>query len=57
MSAAHAPLIGFAAFSGTGKTTLLLQLLPILTAQELNIAVIKHAHHRFDVDHPGKGQL
>lgn len=48
------PLIGFAAFSGTGKTTLLRQLIPALTSKGLNIAVIKHAHHNFDIDVPGK---
>ena len=48
------PLIGFAAFSGTGKTTLLLKLLPLLKASGLRIAVIKHAHHSFDMDYPGK---
>jgi molybdopterin-guanine dinucleotide biosynthesis protein MobB len=48
------PLIGFCAFSGTGKTTLLAKLLPLLTAKGLGIAVIKHAHHDFDLDYPGK---
>jgi len=48
------PLLGFAAFSGTGKTTLLLKLLPLLKAKNLRVAVIKHAHHKFDVDKPGK---
>ncbi|MDH5485200.1 MAG: molybdopterin-guanine dinucleotide biosynthesis protein B [Gammaproteobacteria bacterium] len=48
------PLLGFAAFSGTGKTTLLVQLLPILRNKGLRIAMIKHAHHKFDVDKPGK---
>lgn len=48
------PLVGFAAFSGTGKTTLLLELLPLLKSAGLRIAVIKHAHHTFDMDHPGK---
>ncbi len=48
------PLMGFAAFSGTGKTTLLARLLPALKAQGLRIAVVKHAHHSFDIDHPGK---
>ena len=48
------PLLGFAAFSGTGKTTLLLKLLPVLKAKNLRIAVIKHAHHKFDIDKPGK---
>jgi molybdopterin-guanine dinucleotide biosynthesis adapter protein len=48
------PVLGFAAFSGTGKTTLLVKLLPLLTARGLRIGMIKHAHHTFDVDHPGK---
>lgn len=48
------PLIGFAAFSGTGKTTLLRQLIPALNAKGIEVAVIKHAHHNFDIDIPGK---
>lgn len=48
------PLLGFAAFSGTGKTTLLLKLIPELKQRGLRIAVIKHAHHNFDMDTPGK---
>ena len=48
------PVIGFAAFSGTGKTTLLRELIPCLRRAGLRIGVIKHAHHRFDVDYPGK---
>lgn len=48
------PMIGFAAFSGTGKTTLLEQLIPILKRRGLRLAVIKHAHHDFDIDTPGK---
>lgn len=48
------PLIGFAAFSGTGKTTLLRQLIPTLKSKGLEVAVIKHAHHNFDIDVPGK---
>ncbi len=48
------PLLGFCAFSGTGKTTLLKQLLPILKAHGLHTGVIKHAHHQFDVDHEHK---
>lgn len=48
------PLVGFAAFSGTGKTTMLTQLLPLLKARGLRIAVVKHAHHAFDMDEPGK---
>lgn len=48
------PVLGFAAWSGTGKTTLLVQLLPRLRAAGLRIGMIKHAHHSFDVDIPGK---
>ncbi|MEL0584187.1 MAG: molybdopterin-guanine dinucleotide biosynthesis protein B [Candidatus Thiodiazotropha sp. (ex. Lucinoma kazani)] len=48
------PLLGFSAFSGTGKTTLLTRLLPILKEQGLRIAVVKHAHHLFEIDHPTK---
>jgi len=48
------PLLGFAAFSGTGKTTLLRKLIPELKRRGLRIAVVKHAHHNFDVDKPGK---
>ncbi len=48
------PLLGIAAWSGTGKTTLLEALLPRLAALGVRTAVIKHAHHEFDVDQPGK---
>lgn len=48
------PVIGFAAWSGTGKTTLLVKLLPLLKQHGLRVAVIKHAHHAFDIDQPGK---
>jgi molybdopterin-guanine dinucleotide biosynthesis protein B len=48
------PLVGFAAFSGTGKTTLLLKLLPLLKGAGLRVAVVKHAHHSFEMDQPGK---
>lgn len=47
-------LLGLAAWSGTGKTTLLKELLPVLKTQGVRVGVIKHAHHQFDVDHPGK---
>ncbi len=50
----NVPLLGFAAYSGTGKTTLLEALLPKLTETGLRIGVLKHAHHNFDVDKPGK---
>jgi molybdopterin-guanine dinucleotide biosynthesis protein MobB len=48
------PVLGFAASSGTGKTTLLRALIPRLGARGLRIGVIKHAHHDFDIDQPGK---
>ena len=47
-------IIGFAGFSGSGKTTLLEKVIPLLTVRGLRIAVIKHAHHKFDIDKPGK---
>ena len=47
-------IIGFAGYSGSGKTTLLEKLIPLLIARGLRIAVIKHAHHNFDIDKPGK---
>ncbi|HSH98937.1 MAG: molybdopterin-guanine dinucleotide biosynthesis protein B [Methylophilaceae bacterium] len=49
------PLLGFSAYgSGIGKTTLLTKLIPELVAQGIRVSVIKHAHHSFDIDHPGK---
>jgi len=45
---------GFAGFSGCGKTTLIEQLIPLLRQQGQRVSVVKHAHHRFDMDHPGK---
>jgi molybdopterin-guanine dinucleotide biosynthesis protein B len=45
---------GFAGFSGSGKTTLVEQLIPELRLRGLRVSVVKHAHHSFDVDHPGK---
>jgi len=48
------PVLGFAAYSGTGKTTLLVRLLPLMKLQGLRVAMIKHAHHDFDIDTPGK---
>jgi len=48
------PVLGFAAFSGTGKTTLLKKLIPLLEARGVRVGVIKHAHHNFDIDKPGK---
>ncbi len=48
------PVLGFSAYSGTGKTSLLVKLLPLMKLQGLRIAMIKHAHHDFDIDKPGK---
>ncbi|MET0028000.1 MAG: molybdopterin-guanine dinucleotide biosynthesis protein B [Candidatus Thiodiazotropha sp.] len=54
MFSAPVPLLGFAAYSGTGKTTLLKQLIPGLRARGLRVGVIKHTHHQVEVDQPGK---
>ena len=47
-------VLGMAGWSGSGKTTLLTRLIPLLTARGLRVATLKHAHHEFDVDVPGK---
>lgn len=47
-------LLGIAGYSGSGKTTLVTKLIPALTARGLRVSTIKHAHHNFDVDTPGK---
>jgi molybdopterin-guanine dinucleotide biosynthesis protein B len=47
-------IIGIAGWSGSGKTTLLAKLIPLLTARGLKVSTVKHAHHRFDLDTPGK---
>ena len=47
-------IIGFAAYSGTGKTTLLTRIIPLLKQQGLRLAIIKHSHHDFELDQPGK---
>lgn len=54
MSTPHAPIVGFIATSGSGKTTLLEQLIPRLRDAGLRLAALKHAHHQFDIDIPGK---
>jgi len=54
MQNACVPILGFAAFSGTGKTTLLVRLIPLLKKQGLRLGLIKHGHHDFDIDYPGK---
>ncbi len=48
------PVIGFAAYSGTGKTTLLTQIIPLLKRAGIRPGVIKHSHHNFEIDKPGK---
>lgn len=48
------PLLAFAAWSGTGKTTLLKKLIPALCARGIRPGLIKHTHHDMDVDKPGK---
>jgi molybdopterin-guanine dinucleotide biosynthesis protein B len=47
-------LIGLAGWSGSGKTTLLAKLLPVLIARGRSVSTLKHAHHEFDIDKPGK---
>ena len=47
-------VIGIAGWSGAGKTTLLTRVIPQLTARGLRVSTLKHAHHAFDVDQPGK---
>lgn len=47
-------VFGLAGWSGAGKTTLLSKLIPALTAQGLRVSTLKHAHHAFDLDTPGK---
>ena len=54
MSDKGIPIIGFAAYSGTGKTTLVTNVIPLLKQQGLKIGVLKHAHHSFVIDTPGK---
>jgi molybdopterin-guanine dinucleotide biosynthesis adapter protein len=47
-------IIGFAGWSGAGKTTLIVKLIPALRARGLSVSTVKHAHHNFDIDKPGK---
>lgn len=47
-------VVGFAGFSGSGKTTLVEGIIPALRQRGLRVSVVKHAHHSFDIDHPGK---
>lgn len=47
-------LIGLAGWSGAGKTTLMTRLIPAMAARGLGVSTLKHAHHAFDIDRPGK---
>ncbi len=47
-------VIGLAGWSGAGKTTLIVKLIPLLRGRGLTVSTLKHAHHNFDVDAPGK---
>src|SRR5919112_1999714 len=47
-------IFGFAGYSGSGKTTLIERLIPLFVARGITVSLIKHAHHTFDVDQPGK---
>ena len=47
-------IIGIAGYSGSGKTTLIEKVIPVLVGEGLRVSLIKHAHHEFDVDQPGK---
>ncbi len=47
-------VIGLAGWSGAGKTTLLVRLIPLLAGRGLRVSTLKHAHHAFDIDQPGK---
>jgi molybdopterin-guanine dinucleotide biosynthesis adapter protein len=54
MSAMSMRIIGLAGWSGSGKTTLITKVIPVLAGRGLKIATVKHAHHEFDIDQPGK---
>ena len=54
MSSFAYPVIGFSAYSGTGKTTLIEKVIADLTARSFVVSSIKHTHHHFDIDRPGK---
>src|SRR3984957_8590497 len=50
----YARVLGIAGWSGSGKTTLMTKLIPLLVSRGMRVATLKHAHHAFDVDQPGK---
>ena len=47
-------VIGLAGWSGSGKTTLISKVIPALVGRGLKVSTVKHAHHAFDIDRPGK---
>jgi molybdopterin-guanine dinucleotide biosynthesis adapter protein len=47
-------IMGIAGFSGSGKTTLIEKMIPVFVREGVRVALIKHAHHEFDIDQPGK---
>ncbi|CAA9308323.1 MAG: Molybdopterin-guanine dinucleotide biosynthesis protein MobB [uncultured Microvirga sp.] len=54
MTPRAARVVGLAGWSGAGKTTLLLKLIPEFQRRGLSVSTLKHAHHAFEIDHPGK---
>jgi molybdopterin-guanine dinucleotide biosynthesis adapter protein len=50
----NARVLGIVGWSGSGKTTLITKLIPVLNTRGVRVATLKHAHHKFDVDEPGK---
>ena len=48
------PVFGLCGWSGSGKTTLLVKLIAVLSDRGLTVSTVKHAHHSFDIDRPGK---
>jgi molybdopterin-guanine dinucleotide biosynthesis protein MobB len=54
LSNENIPILGFAAYSGSGKTTLLEKLIPALSDLGIRTSLIKHSHHDFEIDYPGK---
>lgn len=54
MNSSAARVLGLAGWSGSGKTTLITKLIPLLAQRGIKVATLKHAHHAFDVDQPGK---
>ncbi|ACX90212.1 molybdopterin-guanine dinucleotide biosynthesis protein B [Pectobacterium parmentieri] len=54
MNSNRLPLLAIVAYSGTGKTTLLKHVIPLLANRGIRVGLIKHTHHRMDIDTPGK---